>query len=275
MKKVLYFILALTLCLALAACTGKKPDDKPAASSQPTTAPTTVSSQPTTAPTTQPTTTQPTTTQPTTTQPTTTQPTTTQPTTTQPTTTQPTTTQPTESAGYLSLNRSDITFFFKGEGWTLYNGSVADESQITWTSDDEKVATFVNGQVTAVGPGTTQVHAEYMGQTLSCIIRCNFEASTEDLDPEEVIKLNRFDITFSYKGETWTLYSGEVGVELIKFSSENEEVVTFVDGKVTAIGPGTAMVHAEYNGQKVSCIIRCSFKEEGGVSGNGGVTEDA
>ena len=30
-------------------------------------------------------------------------------------------------------------------------------------------------------------------------------------------------------------------------------------------------VHAEYNGQKVSCIIRCSFSDEGGF--NTGVGE--
>ena len=34
-------------------------------------------------------------------------------------------------------------------------------------------------------------------------------------------------------------------------------------------------VHAEYNGTKVTCIIRCNFKASTGVSGSGGgVSED-
>lgn len=79
------------------------------------------------------------------------------------------TTQP--SAGF-SLNREDITLVTTGETWKLYNGSV-DPQTVVWGSQDETVATFEDGVVTAVGKGTTEVYAEYNGQRYSCIIRCN------------------------------------------------------------------------------------------------------
>ena len=44
---------------------------------------------------------------------------------------------------------------------------------------------------------------------------------------------------------------------------------------VVAVGPGTTEVYAEYEGVKISCVIRCNFQESSGVSGNGGgVSED-
>ena len=81
-----------------------------------------------------------------------------------------------------------------------------------------------------------------------------------------------------WKGESWILYSGDVAKNLVKFSSDNESVVTFVDGKVEAVGRSSeyVWVHAEYGDQKVSCKILCNFSESsGGVEGSGGgVTED-
>ena len=77
----------------------------------------------------------------------------------------------------ISLNREDFTLFSEGETWTLYSGAVA-VAEVTFSSDDENVATFIDGVVTAVGPGTTKVHAEYEGTKLSCIVRCNWGDGT-------------------------------------------------------------------------------------------------
>ena len=100
-------------------------------------------------------------------------------------------------------------------------------------------------------------------------------ASTKPSTPVDgTIRLNRKDITFSYKGESWDLYSGDIAKNLITYSSDDEKVVTFADGKVVAVGGGMTTVYASYGDQKVSCVIRCSFKESTGVEGNGGVSED-
>lgn len=95
--------------------------------------------------------------------------------------TEPSTEPATEPSveGVFSLNREDFSLFALGAWWDLYDGTVPVD-QITFTSDDESVATFIDGRVTAVAPGTTNVHAAYNGETLSCIVRCSWEdRSTE------------------------------------------------------------------------------------------------
>ena len=99
-------------------------------------------------------------------------------------------------------------------------------------------------------------------------------ATTPSGSQQGTIRLNRQDITLSYKGESWVLYSGDVDKGQITFASDDEKVVTFADGKVVAVGGGMTTVYASYGDQKVSCIIRCTFTESTGVEGNGGVSED-
>lgn len=160
----------------------------------------------------------------------------------------------------------------------------------TFTSSDEAVAT-VNavGKVTSVGVGTAKIAITCGDFTKECTVTVQLpEESTgytdptvETTEPEastapaEELRLNRSDLTFGYKGESWVLYSGSIAKNLITWSSDNESVVTFVDGKAVAVGGGMTEVHAEYNGTKVTCIIRCNFKASTGVSGSGGgVSED-
>lgn len=160
----------------------------------------------------------------------------------------------------------------------------------TFTSADEAVAT-VNavGKVTAVGEGTTKITITCGSFTKECTVTVQLPEEstgytdptvestepTETTAPAEELRLNRTDVTFNYKGETWVLYNGSIAKNLITWSSDNESVVTFVDGKAVAVGGGMTEVHAEYNGTKVSCIIRCNFKASSGVSGSGGgVSED-
>lgn len=160
----------------------------------------------------------------------------------------------------------------------------------TFTSSDEAVAT-VNavGKVTSVGVGTAKITITCGDFTKECTVTVQLpEESTgytdptvETTEPEastapaEDFRLNREDITFNVAGDNWVLYNGSIAKNLITWSSDNEKVATFVDGKVVAVGGGMTEVHAEYNGKKVSCIIRCDFKASSGVSGSGGgVSED-
>ncbi len=82
----------------------------------------------------------------------------------------------------ISLNRDDFSLFSKGSTWRLYNGTVP-VKDVTFTSGNTKVCTFVNGVVTAVGPGSTKVYAEYNGVKLSCWVYCSWNSGSSSSNP--------------------------------------------------------------------------------------------
>lgn len=191
----------------------------------------------------------------------------------------------------ITLDAETVHFGEVGEARLLYV-TVSPENttdKITFRSEDESIATVSDaGKVTAVAEGTTKIIVTCGDVTKECTVTCQFNepsssettvpedttAPEETTEPTETIRLNRMDITFDSKGSSWVLYSGSVAKNLITWSSDDENVAVFTDGKVVAVGGGMTTVHAEFEGQKVSCIIRCSFKESTGVGGHGGVSED-
>ncbi len=191
----------------------------------------------------------------------------------------------------LRLDVDTILFEQLGEGRLLQVTPQPKDTTdvLSFRSENEAVATVdKNGMITAVSEGTTTVVITCGKVTQTCTITVQIPDNTnpgstddptlpdEPTKPTQTLRLNRTDITFKYKGESWVLYNGDIAKNLITWSSDDESVVTFVDGKAVAVGnnPDGVMVHAEYEGQKVSCLIRCNFKEDSGVGGNGGVSED-
>lgn len=158
--------------------------------------------------------------------------------------------------------------------------------QVIYQSSDESVVTVTeHGKVVAVGPGEATITIICGDFQTTCDVICDIEQPSEDTTEEpsedttvsaEDFRLNREDITMSFAGEKWKLYSGDIDVTLITWSSSNESVAKISYGTVEAVGPGTTMVYGEINGVKVGCIIRCSFSdsEYEGVGGHGGVGED-
>jgi len=193
----------------------------------------------------------------------------------------------------IKFDTTPITFDKKDDSVLLDVKRVpADTTDaISFESADESIA-IVNkttGMITAVGNGTTKIIITCGEVTRELEVTCQIpddttsdDTNTDDTttdddeknDVEETLKLNRNDITFQEKGSSWMIYSGTIAKNLITWSSDNEEVATITDGKVVAVGSGTTKVYAEYGDQKVSCIIRCVFKDSVGIPGNGGVSED-
>lgn len=190
----------------------------------------------------------------------------------------------------VELDVYSITFTTAGEARML--DVILNPSDTTdvvkFTSDNEAVATVnAEGMITAVAPGKATISATCGMYSATCSVECAFEDATEETtdpteestesttEPDGEFMLNRKDITFSRKGDTWVIYDGSVGLSKITWSTDNDKVATIENGKVTAVGSGMTEVHAEYEGQKVSCIIRCSFTDSSGVTGSGGgVSED-
>ena len=190
----------------------------------------------------------------------------------------------------IKLDASEVTFEQAGDAKLLQVSvepkNTTDEVAFS-TSDPLVAAVNSDGKITAVGKGTAIITATCGKKTIECKVTCQFTEETEPpvtqgTEPPETtapkpnIDLNREDITFPKKNDSWVLYSGTVAKNLVTFSSNNEAIATFVDGRVIAVGPGTTTVHAEYDGQKTSCIIRCAFEDTPGVGGSGGgIQEDS
>ena len=178
--------------------------------------------------------------------------------------TDPPTEPPTEPQKQLKLNRSDFSLFSAGEKWDLYSGS-APKNQITWTSSNENVATVDNGVVTAVGPGSATIYAEYNGEKASCIVYCQWqetEPPTEEptLDPNDTYRISHTDVSISV-GESFTLTlrnsSGEVVDVTWQVSSSG--YVTISGNTVTgaaSINSNSFTVYTTVGGTTYSCIVR-------------------
>ena len=150
---------------------------------------------------------------------------------------------------------------------------------ITYTSGDETVATVsADGEITAVANGETVITITCGEVTVECKVICQLPDETEadetepdetdpdTTEPEETepkdagdFKLKKDDITFDAKGQTYQLYDGDLDVSDIVWTVGNTAVATVKDGVVKAVGAGMTTVYAEYNGVKVSCIVRCDF----------------
>lgn len=62
------------------------------------------------------------------------------------------------------------------------------------------------------------------------------------------------------EGEKWILYDGAIPYSNIEWTSEDPSIATFENGVVTAVGSGETVVHADYDGQRLSCRIACNLR---------------
>lgn len=194
-------------------------------------------------------------------------------------TTQPTETEPVEiSCEKISLDATTIAFSNVGDTATLTaEVTPADTTDtLEFVSADETVAKISydgnKATVTAVAEGKTMVVVTCGTLKVTCNVECVVEEATDATDvtdPSDTttatvpdgakLEMNREDITLLTWNESWDLYTGDIPAELISWTTDNAQVATIDNGVVKAVGVGMTTVYGEYNGQKVSCIIRCSF----------------
>ena len=179
-------------------------------------------------------------------------------------TTEPTTQPTTEPQVTFELNRSDFTLSKKGDSWVLYSGSLP-RTEITWKSDDEDIATVDNGNVVAVGPGTTTVRAEYKGIERTCTVRCTF--AEETTTPTEgsgnsggnasgSYTISHTDVTIKV-GETFTLTLKDSNGNTVSVAWITSNSNCSVSGNtVTGLASGETKVYAPYDGREYACIVR-------------------
>ena len=177
----------------------------------------------------------------------------------------------------FALTFTDLTLTKIGDSCALYEGN-ANADEIVWATDDENVAYVLDGNVIAAGPGTTTIYAGYNGETVTCVVHCDFaeEDPTEE-DPTEATQAqpivdngpyslkNAFgfsnsDVTIRI-GESFTLIlidkNGDK-VDGVNWSVVDGNSCSVKDGVVTGESSGKATVVATFNGKEYTCLVRVS-----------------
>ena len=177
----------------------------------------------------------------------------------------------------LSNENATITIEF-----SLEPADAMDE--VTFASSDENVATVsADGVITAVGSGEVTITIACGDIEKTIAVTCDIPTteptlpSVPSVDLPSVapgFELNRSDFTLFKKGETWTLYSGNISAGEITWKSSNPKVATVTNGKVTAVSSGKTVITAEYQGTKLTCNVYCKDSVGEYVDPDQGTTED-
>ena len=167
------------------------------------------------------------------------------------------------------LAYEEITFTAEGEFCQLYEGEL-NPDEIVWATEDESVALVSGGNVVAAGNGVTTIYASYNGETVTCVVYCDFQSETEtptepfvDKGPYQLKNAFGFsnsDVTIRI-GETFTLilidkYGDKV--DNVTWSVKDGDSCTVDNGAVTGVSSGKATVVATLNGKEYTCLVRVS-----------------
>ena len=131
----------------------------------------------------------------------------------------------------------------------------ATNKTVTWTSSDEKVATVdENGKVTAVGAGKAVITAKADGKSASCEITVTVPVTSVTLDKTELsLEKDETDVL------TAVVSPEDAADKTVTWTSSNAAVATVdQNGKVTAVGAGTAVITAISNADetiKATCKV--------------------
>ena len=129
--------------------------------------------------------------------------------------------------------------------YTNEMGETDNNVDVKWSTSNERILTVDNnGRITAVGPGTAKV---------TLILRNNpevsksFEVKVIQNEKIEITKKPESPIYINDQSQISYLFTNELGktddnVD-VKWSTSNEGILTIDnDGRITAVGPGTAIV---------------------------------
>lgn len=134
----------------------------------------------------------------------------------------------------ISLS-TDTLLLYVGDTYTLTADTVPANCQVYWTLSRDNVVTVDNGKITVIGTGKVSVRAQNKDGTV--IDRCIITAMEK---PE--ITLSESNVSLK-KGSEYQLSVNvtPTNTKLI-YSSSNEAVATVKNGKIKAIGDGTAII---------------------------------
>ncbi|MCH5156623.1 MAG: family 16 glycosylhydrolase [Clostridiales bacterium] len=143
-----------------------------------------------------------------------------------------------------------------------------DDSEITWVSGDESVATVVKGLVMAVGVGESVITALGDSAMSSCTVKVKpkqqqsappVDSDTPDVSGSGevfVLVINAFTLGV---GESVTLQATSTSNDTISWSSSVPTVATVNNGVVTALSVGETVITAQTSKASAQCTITVTF----------------
>lgn len=118
------------------------------------------------------------------------------------------------------------------------------EQSIAWISNDDSIATVVDGVITGVSEGTTSIEATCDGKSASVIVTVTPNSGT--IEPTSLL-LSESALTMKV-GETYsvvaTINPTNAENKIITWTSTDETVATVNYGAISAVGVGTATITA-------------------------------
>lgn len=159
----------------------------------------------------------------------------------------------------VTLNETEVTLE-EGETFTLEETVLPEDAgnkTVSWATSDAAVVTVEKGVVTAVAPGeaTITVTTEDGGKTSDCKI-----VVKPAVIAVESVSLDKTELTIA-EGENATLNATVLPENAtnrnVVWTSDNEEVATVSDGKITALksGAATITVTTEDGGKTAECKV--------------------
>lgn len=155
------------------------------------------------------------------------------------------------------------------------NPSNATDKSITWSSSNPSVATVNNGKVTAVGTGNATITATAGGKSASCTVTVS-EANVAVTG----VTLSQTTLTLNPNGSatlTATVNPANATEQAVTWSSSNPSVAAVNNGKVTAVGAGSATVTATAGSKSASCAVTVSRAKcviTYGANGGSGIMQE-
>lgn len=160
----------------------------------------------------------------------------------------------------LSLNVNNVLVSHKGTGSSvkLEPTVVGPSKSVQWVSEDPTIAAVKSGKVTGKRTGTTKVTATANGVSVSCDVEVK----------EGLLSINEEHVLLYVTGgagETKQLKTNAAKNEKVTWSSSDDNIATVdANGKVTAVGVGTAVISVESqtsdesgaDGVKDTCIVQ-------------------
>lgn len=166
----------------------------------------------------------------------------------------------------VALDKPEVSVA-KGEKATLtatVTPDNADVRTVTWSSSDEKVATVVEGVVTAVAEGTATITVKTTdgGFTASCKVTVTAPKaeSVTILINEEAPKNDEFSMMNGRSRRISATVSPADTAQNVTFAVADTSVVTIENGLITAVGEGKTAVTATADGASKTITVTVTAK---------------